>query len=93
MKITFKLNIDTLLKSDIFLLDLILFKKRQNCFVHGVDLSLAVFLDSLNLKEKFLFGLLRKVSSGLSCDLIDVVSSEVFVILFLDDFDKLFFSP
>lgn len=93
MEICFKFDIDIFLKCDIFLLDLIFFKKWQHCFIDSGDLGLTVFLDSLNLEKKFFFGLFRKISNGLGCYLIDVVAGEVFVVLFLYDFDEFFFRP
>ena len=93
MKIVLNLNFNIVLKSDVFLLDLIFFEKRKDCLVDGIDLGLVVFFDSLDLLEKFFFCLLWKVSDSLSCNLMDMVSSELFVVFFLDDFDELFLWP
>jgi hypothetical protein len=58
MKIVLNLNFNIVLKSDVFLLDLIFLEKRKDCIVDGIDLGLVVFFDSLDLLAKFLFSIL-----------------------------------
>ena len=93
MKIVLNLNFNIVLKSDVFLLDLIFFEKRKDRFIDRINLGLIVFFDSFDLLEKFFFSLLGEVSDGLSSNLMDMVSSELFVVFFLNDFDELFLWP
>ena len=93
MKIVLNLNFNIVLKSDVILLDLIFFEKRKDRFIDRINLGLIVFFDSFDLLEKFFFSLLGEVSDGLSSNLMDMVSSELFVVFFLNDFDELFLWP